>query len=122
MSNNILLIIWIGIVAILYSQFNVNQNEYISGQKKCRIKWFYAILAFIPFIWAAGVRVSFIDTESYIASFHNMPGSFGEYGNFIENVKKDKGYFTISFLIKCIFGDNSAIYLTIIALIQGICW
>ena len=59
------------------------------------------------------------DTQVYISSFFDMPSDFGGIETYMQGVKKDKGFFCFSAVIKCLIGNKPEIYFIILALIQA---
>ena len=60
-----------------------------------------------------------MDTGAYLEGFKDMPGAFSGIASYIGTVKKDKGFYFLSAVIKCIVGNNSVVYLFIIAVLQA---
>lgn len=120
MSEYILILVWIGFVALLANQHNLKKEEIVSGEKVQRFVLWFAFLVFVPVIWMAGHRGRFADTAAYINSFLDMPDSILGMAAYVAGVAKDKGFYAFSALLKFFVGNNYVIYLTILALIQGI--
>ena len=51
--------------------------------------------------------------------YKDMPRAFGGIISYIGTVKKDKGFYFLSAVIKCIVGNRSVVYLFIIAALQA---
>ena len=81
--------------------------------------WF-AILAFAPIIWIAGHRGWVGDTWLYLALYRNMPRSLLAIPSHLATVEKDKGFTVLSMIIKLFAGNDTMVYLMVIAIIQGI--
>ena len=124
MSKYIVIIVWIGLVSILANvkEFNgrFQRRECVSNEIVKRYVPWFALLVFVPLIWMAGNRGWIADTGAYIGEYLQIPRSIGGIADYIMTVKKDKGFYLFSALIKLIVGNNYIIYLTILAIIQGI--
>lgn len=51
--------------------------------------------------------------------FAKMPESFGGIGSYIETIDKDRGFYFLSAVIKCIVGNHVNVYFLILATIQA---
>ena len=124
MSNQyILILLWIGFMALLVRNFyRIEYNE-LTGEEEWRVVPLFAFIAFFPIIWMAGHRGwdGVFDTGVYIRNFWTMPSGFSQLSTYLLTIEKDKGFYLLSALIKIIFGSNEDTYFTIIALIQGVC-
>ena len=60
-----------------------------------------------------------MDTGAYLEGYKDMPRAFGGIISYIGTVKKDKGFYFLSAVIKCIVGNRSVVYLFIIAALQA---
>ena len=119
MSKHIFIIVWIALVVMLSKLINVYQSEYVMGEKVYRVNKIYAFLAFLPLIWIAGTRLSFIDTGLYIQTFNAAPNTFAELPAYLETMEKDTGFWLIGALIKILISKDSMVYLSILAFIHG---
>lgn len=114
-----MIFVWFGFVAMVGRYGNVYQTEIIAGKKEQRVRWIFAFLAFFPLIWWAATRDLFQDTGGYILGFQGMPSTLAGMGDYLEGVKKDKGFYALSAFIKALVGDNYVYYFGVIALLQG---
>lgn len=120
MSEYILILIWIGFVALLASQGFFQRTEIVCGEVVYRFSWGVAFVIFAPIIWMAGNRGWIFDTGTYIRGFWEIPTTFDKIPAYVESMSKDKGFYALSAVLKLIFGDDETLYFTIIAAIQGI--
>lgn len=120
MSEYILIIVWLGIMALAARKKEYKRIEDVCGKCEERYRLGFALLVFAPIIWMAGTRDNFGDTGMYAQSFLNMPNSLGEMGDYILERPKDTGFYVFSALIKVFISDKFFVYLTILAVIQGI--
>ena len=119
-SPYILILIWLVFMVLLMRYVQTTEMKWVFSRERETIKWWFAILVFIPFIIMAVTRDSSIgDTGNYIGHFQNMPSSFSALSDYYFAVGKDRAYYTLGALIKCIFGDDYRIYFLIIAMIHG---
>lgn len=119
-SQYILILIWIGLMAIMSKLIYMKQFEFVCGEKVERYRWLFAILIFVPIIWMAGNRGWFADTGVYITNYQEMPSNLLELPNYVANVSKDKGFSTLSVILKTILGSEYKPYLMVLAAFQGI--
>ncbi|MBQ6223152.1 MAG: EpsG family protein [Solobacterium sp.] len=90
------------------------------GKERTIVKWWYAILVFAPLVIMAMNRSAAIgDTLVYIAGYRDMPSSFSGLPAYYNSLSKDKAYFMLAALIKCVFGSNYRIYFCIVAIIHA---
>ena len=120
MSEYILIIVWLGIMALAARKKEYKRIEDVCGKCEERYRLGFALLVFAPIIWMAGTRENFGDTGMYAQNFQGMPNSFGQLPAYIVGVAKDKGFYLFSALIKLLFGSNHTTYFLIIAAIQGV--
>lgn len=119
MLQFLFLLLWPGILLFLGSQISCERQELVLGRQETRLMPFMAVLAFVPLIWIAGTRTSFVDTGAYISAYAQLPGSLGQMGGYLETVTKDKGFTVLGILIKSFFGSDYRVYFFIIAILQS---
>ena len=71
-SKYVLILVWIGIAAVIFSQEGMQQPENICGKTEYRYRFLWAFLVFLPVIWMVGTRGNIGDTESYAMTFRKM--------------------------------------------------
>lgn len=120
MSEYILIIVWLGIMALVAKKEDYKRIEVVCDTCEKRYEVWFAILVFAPIIWMAGTRELFGDTGMYIQDYKGMPNTLGELPTYVAGTEKDKGFYLFSALIKLVFGTNHTIYFMILAAIQGI--
>ena len=119
-SQYILILIWIGFMAIMSNLIYMKRFELVCGEKVERYRWLFAILIFVPIVWMAGNRGWFADTGLYITNYQEMPSNLLELPNYVANVTKDKGFSALSVILKTILGSEYTPYLMVLAAFQGI--
>ncbi len=119
-SQYILILIWIGFMAIMSNIIYMKQFELVCGEKVERYRWLFAFLIFVPIIWMAGNRGWFADTGLYITNYRAMPSNLLELPTYIAGISKDKGFSVLSVLLKVILGSDYMPYLMVLAAFQGI--
>ena len=119
-SQYILILIWIGFMAIMSNLIYMKRFELVCGEKVERYRWLFAILIFVPIVWMAGNRGWFADTGLYITNYQEMPSNLLELPNYVANVTKDKGFSALSVILKTILGSEYTPYLMVLAVFQGI--
>ncbi|MDO5408969.1 MAG: EpsG family protein [Lachnospiraceae bacterium] len=120
MSEYYWIIIWIAVFAILSNMVRAEQSETVCGEKVYRYTWWWAILAIIPLLYLCSVRQYIGDTAAYTRAFNEMPESISGFFPYMDGVKKDRGFYAFSALIKTIIGNEVELYFLIIAALQGI--
>lgn len=121
LSNGyILILIWVGVVAALATMApeRVYRTELVNGEKVRRVTPLFAVVAVAPLVIWAGFRGNVGDTGAYLQAFGDMPSSFSEISDYIDDVTKDQGYYFVASVIKCIIGNKSTLYFIIVAAIQ----
>lgn len=119
-SEFILILLWIGAVAVLTRFIRFDHVEIIAGRRETRYSWLFAFTVFFPVIWMAGHRGYIGDTGVYIRTFVEMPEDFNGFVGYLNPDAKDWAFFALSCLIKVLFGDNPTRYFMIIAFLQGV--
>ena len=110
-SKYVLILVWIGIAAVIFSQEGMQQPENICGKTEYRYRFLWAFLVFLPVIWMVGTRGNIGDTGSYAMTFRKMPQSISGLAHYVSTVKKDRGFYLLSAIIKLIIGNNTIRYL-----------
>ena len=118
-KNYILIIGWVAVMAVLSVLTSVKQEETVCGKKEYRWRPVWAVVTVLPLVWMCSQRGGIMDTGAYLEGYKDMPRAFGGIISYIETVKKDKGFYFLSAVIKCIVGNRSAVYLFIIAALQA---
>lgn len=119
-NQYILILVWIGLVALLANQFGFKREEIVCGEKVQRFMPWFAFFAFAPVIWMAGNRGWVGDTWAYAKSFYAMPEEFSGLSAYIVTQKKDTGFYLFSALLKLLIGNDKTVYFIILAMIQGV--
>lgn len=118
-KNYILIIGWVAVMAILSVLTSVKQEETVCGKKEYRWRPVWAVVTVLPLVWMCSQRGGIMDTGAYLEGYKDMPRAFGGIISYIGTVKKDKGFYFLSAVIKCIVGNRSVVYLFIIAALQA---
>lgn len=118
-KNYILIIGWVAVMAMLSVLTSVKQEETVCGKKEYRWRPVWAVVTVLPLVWMCSQRGGIMDTGAYLEGYKDMPRAFGGIISYIGTVKKDKGFYFLSAVIKCIVGNRSVVYLFIIAALQA---
>lgn len=121
LSNGyILILMWVGIIGILtvLAPELVYRTELVNGEKVRRVTPLFAVMAVLPLVVWAGFRGNVGDTAAYMQAFADMPSSFSGISSYIDGVNKDRGFYLVSAVIKCIIGNRNTIYFIIAAAVQ----
>ena len=121
-SPYVLAIVWVAVVALVYSNVQTMRIEYVMDKEVVRCTPLFAILAVLPLIWWAGMRDHwFGDTGMYVGFFNSLPDSFSEFRETVfPSLSKDRGFYSLVWLIRWMIGKNATVYLVIIASIQAL--
>lgn len=120
LSNNyVLILLWTGVLAVLYFVMpGVRRVELVNGRQAERVAPWFAVMAVLPLVYFASVRGTVGDTGFYIEEFGKMPAELSGVDAYISGVQKDKGFYYVSALLKCLIGNRVILYLFIVAAIQ----
>ena len=88
-------------------------------EKRISVETGVAVVTYLPLIIWCGYRGNIGDTWAYKKSFSEMPVSLGGMASYMATVKKDKGFYFVSAVIKCIVGNHVNIYFIVLAAIQA---
>lgn len=119
-SEYILILLWIGLVALVGKGAQFKRTVLIEGVEEQRYLWIFAFVAFFPIIWMAGHRGFFADTSAYITGYLDTTATLSDIGSIISGAAKDKGYAVLVVVLHTIFGDNYEAFLIFIATVQGV--
>lgn len=119
LTNYWWLLIWIFIGGGVLALFIPKQQELVNGRRVERWTMPAALILIAPYILWAGFRSNaFGDTGSYQKAFRECASSFGEIGNYLSSVTKDKGFYLLMALEKSIFGDSCRLFFILLAAFQ----
>lgn len=119
-NQYILILVWVGIMAIV--QRNFYREEYVeaSGLYEWRVKPFFAFVVMLPVIWTVANRGWIGDTGAYVRTFLDMPDTWAGIADYAKTLTKDPGYYVFAAMLKQIIGSDSFKYLLVMASIQGV--
>lgn len=86
-----------------------------------RANLFMAFVTFAVIIFFAGARSDVADTDAYINMFKTYPLLQNAQDVIFNSVAREPGFRLFSILIKTFISDNYTVWLSIIAVISGIC-
>ncbi|WP_346706881.1 EpsG family protein [Merdimonas faecis] len=121
LSNGyILILIWIGVLGALTVMAPewIYRTEFVNGEKVRRVTPLFAVVAVLPLVIWAGFRGHVGDTGAYMEAFADMPASLSGINGYMAGQEKDRGFYFVSAVIKCIVGNRDTIYFIIVAMIQ----
>lgn len=119
LTNYWWLLIWVFVGGGALMIFVPKKRELVNGKKVERWTVPAALILILPYILRAGFRPdSFGDTGTYQQAFRECASSFGEIGYYLSGVTKDKGFYFLMSLEKCIFGDSDTIFFLLLAAFQ----
>lgn len=121
LSNGyILILIWVGVLgalAVMAPEW-IYRTEFVNGEKVRRVTPLFAVVAVLPLVIWAGFRGNVGDTGAYMEAFSDMPASLSGINGYMAGQEKDRGFYFVSAVIKCIVGNRDTIYFIIVAMIQ----
>ncbi len=119
-SPYFLILFWFLFIFIFSRFVDVTEKKRILGKERIVVKWWFAILVFVPLIiMSMNRQIGIGDTGQYIRTYDNMPSGFSAIPKYYAGLKKDKAYYLLASITKCIFGNDYKIYFLIIAIIQS---
>lgn len=114
-------VILFGILAQASSR-RVCVGEYLGEDVyESRVHLFVAVVTFAVIIFFAGARSYIADTIAYIKMFNDYPLLQNAYDVIFAEGAREPGFRLFSILIKTFISDNYTVWLSIIAVISGIC-
>lgn len=118
MSEYIAVFLWLALMAVVIEATQAYRYENVLGRCVRRVTPAMALLLFMPVIWIAANRGGIMDTALYLSNYDTIPSSFKEIPGYLGTVKKDRGFYLLSAVIRCL-GANRFGYLFAIAFFQG---
>lgn len=121
MSQYLFILLYLAAMFLLKKRTTagIEKNEYVLGRESSRTSPLFAVVIFLPILIMATCRGSIGDTPSYVRMFKGLPNTFSALAELLPTVTKDRGFTALSGVIKCIFGENDAVYLFVLAFLQS---
>ena len=114
-------VIFFGILA-QGSARRVCVGEYLGEDiYELRVHLFMAVVTFAVIIFFAGARSYVADTAAYIRMFNDYPLFQNAHDIIFDSSAREPGFRLFSILVKTYISDNYTVWLSIIAVISGIC-
>ena len=121
LNNYWWLLIWLFAVGVFFYFVKHERTELVLGKEEQRWQPWAAVLAAIPFVLWAGCRGNIGDTYVYREAFKSMPSQVSEWGTYLADITKDKGFSVFGLMIKLVVGNHPVIYFLVLAFIQMVC-
>ena len=115
---------WVILFGILaqVSARKVCVGEYLGEEVyESRVHLFVAVVTFAVIVFFAGARSYVADTTAYIKMFNDYPLFQNAHDVIFDSSAREPGFRLFSILIKTYISDNYTVWLSIIAVISGIC-
>lgn len=97
-------------------------GEYLGEEVyEARAHLFMAVVTFAVIVFFAGARSYVADTTAYIKMFKDYPLFQNAHDVIFDSSAREPGFRLFSILIKTFISDNYTVWLSIIAVISGIC-
>lgn len=114
-------VIFFGILAQVSAR-KVCVGEYLGEEVyEARVHLFMAVVTFAIIVFFAGMRTTVGDTSAYIKMFKDYPLLQNAHDVIFDSSAREPGFRLLSILIKTFISDNYNVWLSIIAIISGIC-
>jgi len=114
-------VILFGILAQVTSK-KVCVGEYLGEEVyEARVHLFMAVVTFAVIIFFASARTHVADTTAYIKIFDDYPLFQNAHDIIFDSNAREPGFRLFSILVKTYISDNYTVWLSIIAVISGIC-
>lgn len=114
-------VILFGILAQVTSK-RVCVGEYLGEEVyEARVHLFMAVVTFAVIVFFAGARSRVGDTLAYIKMFNDYPLFQNAHDIIFDSSTREPGFRLFSILIKTFISDNYTVWLSIIAVISGLC-
>lgn len=112
--------VWLLLLAYVQRQLPriVKKHELVQDRTVTRYNWFFAVLAAAPLVYLAATRGWFADTSAYRNLLQRAPQTFSGIPGFLESINKDKAFYLLTAVFKCVFGLRPVVYFGLIAGIQ----
>ena len=121
LNNYWWLLIWLFAAGAFFFFVEHERTETVLGKQEVRWQIWAAVLLVLPLAVWAGFRGYIGDTYAYKAAFEAMPAAVSEWGSYLADLEKDKGFSVLSLIIKLIFRNRWHIYFLVLAVIQMSC-
>ncbi len=119
LTNYWWLLIWIFAGGLILCIYIPKHHEVVLGKTEIRWRVVPAFILILPYIIWAGFRPeSFGDTGAYQKAFQECASSIGEIGTYLAGVEKDKGFYFLMSLSKCLFGESDVLFFILLAALQ----
>ena len=118
-TNDIVLLIWIGIAALL-SKSVIKKKVTVLGQEEERYSLLFAVIVFFPVFWFASFTAMRGDMGAYRSGFESFEMSVSDVFQNWNSIDKGPGYALLSAIIKSMGITNYWDFRMIIALLQSI--
>ena len=115
------LLIWLFAVGFFFYFVKHEQTEPVLGKQERRWQPWAAVIVALPYVLWAGCRGYVGDTYAYRETFKSMPSLVSEWGTYLADITKDKGFSVFGLIVKSVVGNHPVIYFLVLALIQMVC-
>lgn len=118
-NSYIWILVWCAVAYWLMVSAGTTQMEYVNGKPEWRMKKVYAVIVFVPLLIMVTNRGWVGDTGVYYSGFFKSPTSFSALPAYIETLEKDKGFYTLTAVLRVLLKDNFRAYFFVLAAIQS---
>lgn len=115
-------IIWVFVGGLLLSKLSTRTHIEVLGNKRERWRVMPAILLLVPLIlWCSTRSIYMGDTGAYYDRFFAAPTSLSGIPAYSKTLTKDKTFYIVSAIIRCLITNDHRVYFGIIATVQLLC-
>ena len=119
LTNYWWLLIWIFAGGAILSAVSPRKTETLTDTAAEQWHWLPALLLVLPYVFWCGFRPDdFGDTSAYRGSFRNCVTAFSQIPGYMATVTKDKGFYWLQAVLRCVLGNHDKLYFFLIALFQ----
>lgn len=115
------IVIWIMAFSVFSAFTEMKREETVCGRKEYRYKVMWAVIAILPLLYMTATRGYVGDTGGYMRGFGDMPNSISGFPEFMDTIKKDRGFYAFSALIHIFITKDTRVYFAILGAIQLFC-
>ena len=113
------LLIWIFAGGVILSVVFPRKTETLTDTAAEQWQWLPAFLLMLPYVfWCAFRTDGFGDTGAYRRGFLNCVTAFSQIPDYMATVTKDKGFYWLQAVLRCVLGNHDKLYFFLIALFQ----
>ncbi len=125
LNGYIMIMLWCGLIVGLTKIRELRRPTVINDEIEMRYPIWFGVLLFLPLLWMVASRQIVVsqgivgDTGAYIKTFMHSPDVFADLPEYVQGLKKEKTFYTLTAIIHIIVGDRERVYLFVLVAIQA---